>query len=48
MSRGHVIIDAMDCNRDIASKIVDKRADYLLAVKGNQGKLHDAFKKTFQ
>ena len=32
-------IDAMRCQRDIASKIIDKKADYILALKGNQGKL---------
>lgn len=42
-----VTIDAMGCQRDIAKKIVDKGADYLLAVKGNQGNLHEAFKKHF-
>src|SRR3954467_4977265 len=31
-----VTIDAMGCQRDIARKIVDK-ADYILALKGNQG-----------
>lgn len=33
----------MGCQRKIAKKIVDKNADYLLAVKGNQGSLEDAF-----
>ena len=42
-----VTIDAMGCQRDIACKIVDQDADYLLAVKGNQGKLHEAFKNHF-
>ncbi len=42
-----VTLDAMGCQRDIAEKIVDKGADYLLAVKGNQGKLHNAFKNHF-
>ena len=42
-----VTLDAMGCQRDIAEKIVDKGADYLLAVKGNQGKLHNAFKDHF-
>ena len=42
-----VTIDAMGCQREIASKIVDKGADYLLAVKGNQGKLHEAFENHF-
>ncbi|MGH7225693.1 MAG: ISAs1 family transposase, partial [Gemmataceae bacterium] len=29
------------CQRDIAQKIVDKKADYVLALKGNQGSLRD-------
>jgi pimeloyl-ACP methyl ester carboxylesterase len=33
--------DAMGCQRDIAQKIIDKKADYLLALKGNQGRLRD-------
>ncbi len=36
-----ITIDAMGCQRDIARKIVDKKADYLLALKGNQGTLRD-------
>ena len=31
-----VTIDAMGCQREIASKITDKGADYILALKGNQ------------
>ncbi len=31
-----ITIDAMGCQRDIAEKIIDKKADYVLAVKGNQ------------
>ncbi len=31
-----ITIDAMGCQRHIASKIVDKKADYILALKGNQ------------
>jgi len=34
-----VTIDAMGCQRDIAEKILDKKADYVLALKGNQGTL---------
>src|SRR5258706_7623120 len=34
-----VSIDAMGCQRDIAEKIVAKKADYVLALKGNQGTL---------
>jgi predicted transposase YbfD/YdcC len=36
-----VTIDAMGCQREIAQKIVDKKADYVLALKGNQGTLRD-------
>ena len=36
-----VTIDAMGCQRDIAQKIVDKKGDYVLALKGNQGSLRD-------
>ena len=36
-----VTIDAMGCQRDIAGKITDKGADYVLALKGNQGSLRD-------
>src|SRR6266853_5269934 len=36
-----VTIDAMGCQRGIAQKIVDKKADYVLALKGNQGTLRE-------
>jgi predicted transposase YbfD/YdcC len=36
-----VTIDAMGCQRDIAAKIVGKKADYVLALKGNQGSLRE-------
>src|SRR5208337_303249 len=36
-----VTIDAMGCQREIAQKIIDKKADYILALKGNQGTLRD-------
>jgi hypothetical protein len=36
-----VTIDAMGCQRGIAQKIIDKKADYLLAMKVNQGALRD-------
>jgi predicted transposase YbfD/YdcC len=35
-----VTIDAMGCQTEIAQKIIDKEADYCLAVKGNQPTLH--------
>ena len=34
-----VTIDAMGCQKGIAKKIVEKEADYVLALKGNQGTL---------
>jgi len=36
-----VTIDAMGCQRGIAQKIIDKKADYVLALKGNQGTLRE-------
>lgn len=36
-----VTIDAMGCQKKIAANIVDKDADYVLALKGNQGTLND-------
>ena len=41
-----VTIDAMGCQRDIAAKIIEKEADYLLAVKGNQGDLEEDVERT--
>ncbi len=36
-----VTIDAMGCQRDIAQKVLDKKANYVLALKGNQGSLRE-------
>src|SRR5712692_8790424 len=36
-----VTIDAMGFQRDIAEKILEKKADYVLALKGNQGTLRE-------
>jgi predicted transposase YbfD/YdcC len=36
-----VTADALNCHRAIAQKIVDQGGDYVLALKGNQGTLHD-------
>lgn len=35
-----VTIDAAGCQRDIAEKVIDAGGDYILALKGNQGTLH--------
>ena len=40
-----ITIDAMGCQKEIATNIVDNGGDYLLAVKRNQRKLHDAVKE---
>src|SRR5882757_10203989 len=36
-----VTIDAMGCQRNIAQQIIDQKADYVLALKGNQGSLRE-------
>jgi predicted transposase YbfD/YdcC len=36
-----ITIDAIGCQRDIAQKVIDKKADYVLALKGNQGSLRE-------
>ena len=42
-----VTIDAMGCQKKIADKVLAKNADYILAVKGNQGRLEKAFDDYF-
>jgi len=42
-----VTIDAMGCQREIAAKIAAKEADYVLALKGNQGVLAEQVKDSF-
>jgi predicted transposase YbfD/YdcC len=37
-----VTLDAMGCQTAIAARIIDRGADYLLALKGNHGKAHKA------
>lgn len=39
-----VTADALNCQREIAAKALNKKADYILAVKGNQPSLHEATK----
>jgi predicted transposase YbfD/YdcC len=43
-----VTIDAMGCQRQIAEKIISKEADYILAVKGNQGSLQEDIERTIK
>lgn len=42
-----VTIDAMGCQKDIAAKIVSKKGHYMLALKGNQGRLQEEVKAWF-
>jgi hypothetical protein len=41
-----ISLDAMGCQRKIAEKIIERGADYILAVKGNQGLLEESIKDT--
>ncbi|MGK2231537.1 ISAs1 family transposase [Colwellia polaris] len=43
-----VTIDAIGRQRAIATKIKEKEADYVIAVKGNQGHLHQSIKDFFE
>jgi predicted transposase YbfD/YdcC len=46
--KGHIITtDAMGTQTEIVKKIRKKRADYVLALKGNQGSLHEDVKQYF-
>jgi len=42
-----VTADAMSCQKDIAERITDKQADYVLGLKSNQPNLHDDVKLYF-
>lgn len=42
-----VTIDTMGCQREIAGRIIEKKADYVLAVKNNQGLLSEQVKDSF-
>ena len=42
-----VTIDAMGCQQEIAQKILDKKADYILMVKDNQKSLKQQIEKVF-
>ena len=43
-----VTIDAMGCQKEIASQIIEQGADYVLALKGNQGGLFEDVQWLFQ
>jgi len=43
-----VTIDAMGCQKDIVDAIIRQEADYILALKGNQGNLHQQTEDSFR
>ena len=43
-----VTIDAMGCQKDIAQKIIEQKADYILQVKDNQKGLREQIEDTFK
>jgi predicted transposase YbfD/YdcC len=43
-----VSIDAMGCQTEIAAQIVEQQGDYVLALKGNQGNLHEDVEQLFE
>jgi predicted transposase YbfD/YdcC len=43
-----VTIDAMGCQKKISGQIVDQGGDYVLALKGNQGAMHEDIKLFFE
>lgn len=42
-----VTLDAMGCQKDIAAHIIEKEADYVLALKGNHATVHEEIKEFF-
>jgi len=43
-----VTIDAMGCQTEIAELIIEQQADYVLSLKGNQGRLHQEVQELFE
>jgi predicted transposase YbfD/YdcC len=43
-----ITIDAMGCQKEIASKIIEQKADYVLAVKENQAQLYENIEDEFR
>ena len=43
-----VTVDAMGCQKEIAGKIIEKKADYVLMVKDNQKELKSQVEKMFR
>jgi predicted transposase YbfD/YdcC len=46
--KGNIVtIDAMGCQKEIASSVTEKEGDFVLSLKGNQGNLHEGVKLAF-
>lgn len=43
-----ITIDAMGTQREIASQVIENQADYVLALKGNQGEMHRQVGEAFE
>lgn len=43
-----ITIDAIGCQKQIANQIINKKANYVLGLKGNQGKLYDEVTSWFE
>jgi predicted transposase YbfD/YdcC len=48
LDRAIVSLDAMGCQREISKTILEKKGDYLLSLKGNQGNLEKDTKELFE
>jgi predicted transposase YbfD/YdcC len=48
ISSAVITMDAMGCQKKIAKLIIEKKADYILSLKGNQGALHDDVRTYFE
>jgi predicted transposase YbfD/YdcC len=47
--KGHIVtIDAMGAQKKIAQQIIKQEGDYVISLKGNQGKLHENVVKAFE
>jgi predicted transposase YbfD/YdcC len=42
-----ITVDALNTQTQIAKKIIDKQADYIMALKGNQGEIYEQVKERF-
>jgi len=43
-----ITIDAMGCQKKIVEKIAEKKADYVISLKGNQQSIHNDVKEFFE